>query len=317
MNLEQHFQQLNADLINSSSENERDMFDQRNQQYQTIILSCSVMFASLSTVIIQGFLPTNSGTNLFLAYSLVTSISFACLFLSIVLCIEITHRSSRFMYKRANKQTKQLKEAIENSKNMLSQMRQKFFTKEQKRFKITTDVTDSLEAEWMNHENFVHDYLQARDDINTKAAIIDIAGDLSSDRKSFEKFWKESCEQWGRWAIFFFYAGTVFLLASIALYMWAEFALNYDNTSGALIAVCLIGFALVLGFVFWVTFNLFEKNDMDRSIDSSWADGGGLEVSDHLEYGIRDHDAYGRGGVEELEEKDSDVSSPRTPFSCI
>ena len=48
------YQQLNADLISSSKESERDMFDQRNQSFQTIILSASVMFGSLSTVIIQG-----------------------------------------------------------------------------------------------------------------------------------------------------------------------------------------------------------------------------------------------------------------------
>ena len=31
------------------------MFDQRNQSFQTVILSASVMFSSLSTVIIQGY----------------------------------------------------------------------------------------------------------------------------------------------------------------------------------------------------------------------------------------------------------------------
>jgi hypothetical protein len=51
--LEKHFQQLNADLIGSSKESERDMFDQRNQQFQTILLASSVMFSALSTVIIQ------------------------------------------------------------------------------------------------------------------------------------------------------------------------------------------------------------------------------------------------------------------------
>jgi hypothetical protein len=41
-------------LISSSKESESDMFDQRNQSFQTVILSASVMFSSLSTVIIQG-----------------------------------------------------------------------------------------------------------------------------------------------------------------------------------------------------------------------------------------------------------------------
>ena len=49
-----HIQQLNADLISSSKESESDMFDQRNQCFQTVILSATIMFSSLVTVIFQG-----------------------------------------------------------------------------------------------------------------------------------------------------------------------------------------------------------------------------------------------------------------------
>ena len=85
------------------------MFDQRNQQFQTIILSSSVMFAALSTVIIQGPLNQNASVFLLVSYSLSTSLSFAFLFLTLLLCIEIINRASTFMYKRARKQTEQLK----------------------------------------------------------------------------------------------------------------------------------------------------------------------------------------------------------------
>eukprot|EP00596_Hydrurales_sp_CCMP1899_P002271 CAMPEP_0119041198 /NCGR_PEP_ID=MMETSP1177-20130426/11384_1 /TAXON_ID=2985 /ORGANISM="Ochromonas sp, Strain CCMP1899" /LENGTH=507 /DNA_ID=CAMNT_0007007049 /DNA_START=70 /DNA_END=1593 /DNA_ORIENTATION=- len=121
--LEQHFQQLNADLISSSKESESDMFDQRNQSFQTVILSASVMFSSLSTVIIQGFLPTNADEFLFVSYALTSALSFAFLFLSIVLCIEVILRASSFMYNRARKQTTQLREAIQKTKLMMKRIR--------------------------------------------------------------------------------------------------------------------------------------------------------------------------------------------------
>lgn len=121
--LEQHFQQLNADLIASSKESERDMFDQRNQSFQTIILSSSVMFSALTTVIVQGFLPGRSGDFLFIAYALTSSLSFAFLFLCIVICIEVIMRASSFMYDRANKHTKQLGEAIKKTKEMMRNLR--------------------------------------------------------------------------------------------------------------------------------------------------------------------------------------------------
>jgi hypothetical protein len=52
--MEQHLQQLNADLINANREADRDMYEQRNSQFQTIIVSSTVMFAALCTVIIEG-----------------------------------------------------------------------------------------------------------------------------------------------------------------------------------------------------------------------------------------------------------------------
>eukprot|EP01042_Synura_sphagnicola_P014459 gene14459-18296_t len=75
-NLEQHFQQLNADLISSSKEAERDMFDQRNQNFQTIILASSVMFTALSTVIIDGGLPSPTTEGLIVAFALTSALSF-------------------------------------------------------------------------------------------------------------------------------------------------------------------------------------------------------------------------------------------------
>ena len=114
---------MNADLISSSKEGERDMFDQRNQSFQSIILASSVMFAALSTVIIQGFLPPDSSEFIFVAYALTCSLSFAFLFLSVVLSIEVILRASSFMYHRARQHTANLKEAILRTKRKLDQMR--------------------------------------------------------------------------------------------------------------------------------------------------------------------------------------------------
>jgi len=121
--LEQHFQQLNADLIASSRESERDMFDQRNQSFQTIILASSVMFSALASIIVDGNLPTNSGSFLLIGYSLTCSLSFSFLFLSIVFCIELVIRTSSFMYKRGKSHTKSLRRAINDTKGMMKDLR--------------------------------------------------------------------------------------------------------------------------------------------------------------------------------------------------
>ena len=96
--LEQHFHQLNADLIASTREGERDMYDQRNQGLQTIILASSVMFAALSTLLVEGELPGNASEFMYVGFALFAGLSFSLLFLCIVISIEVTMRSSKFMY---------------------------------------------------------------------------------------------------------------------------------------------------------------------------------------------------------------------------
>ena len=95
--LERHFVQLDADLVNTTREAERDMYDQRNQQLQTLILSCTVMFAALSTIIVQGYLPQGTDNTLTVAFAITNGISFAFLLVCLVICIEVQRLASRFM----------------------------------------------------------------------------------------------------------------------------------------------------------------------------------------------------------------------------
>jgi hypothetical protein len=52
--MERHFQQLDSDLLSSTKESERDMYDQRNQQCQTIIIAATIMLSALVCVCIEG-----------------------------------------------------------------------------------------------------------------------------------------------------------------------------------------------------------------------------------------------------------------------
>lgn len=276
--LEKHFQQLTADLINSSRESENDMFDQRNQSFQTIILSASVMFSSLATVIIQGFLPDHADTFLYVAYAFTCSFSFLFLFLSIVLCIEVILRASSFMYKRANQHTLQLKESIKKAKEMMDEIRSgshevdASITEPENTQHNTAagggaggsgggaikhsrrNIADldgaALKEEWETHEEKVHQFLQERERINENAHMFGT---------SFEDFYKRHCKLWGDLAIFSFYAGTSFLLLAIMVYMWGEFDVTYDSLVGAVIAVVFIGVALVWGLSLAISMRVTDK----------------------------------------------------------
>jgi hypothetical protein len=106
LDIEQQFIQLDSDLIEATKEAERDSYETRNQQLQTIIVASSVMFAALSTVIIQGVLPQGTTPRepyITLALAISGGLSFTALFLCIVFCVELLMKASRFMIKRSSR----------------------------------------------------------------------------------------------------------------------------------------------------------------------------------------------------------------------
>jgi hypothetical protein len=228
------------------------------------------MFSALSTVIIQGFLPLNSGDFLFVGYALTSALSFAFLFLSIVLCIEIISRASEFMYERATFQTGQLKDAIKSTKDMMSVIRGGLVDRE----KILQGEAD-IDDEWNRHEKLVFTFLKSRETIHRKAAVIDFEESKNkgskSIKKSFEQFWNESCRLWGDVSICCFYAGTVQLLLSIMIYMWAQFYYGYDTLTGSTIAVCIIGITLLIGMALLVYLRLTQNPSSFAALNKDYA----------------------------------------------
>ena len=117
--LKQHFQQLNADLISSGRESERDMFDQRNQIMQTIILASSVMFSALSNVIVQASIPQKTPSEVLISYAFFFSISFVFLFVAIIISLEVIRRSSEYMYKSSKNHSMRLEKALTDKEKWL------------------------------------------------------------------------------------------------------------------------------------------------------------------------------------------------------
>lgn len=280
-NLEQHFQQLNADLISSSRESERDMFDQRNQGFQTLILASSVMFSALSTIIVEGYLEENASEIFFVAYALTSALSFAFLFLCMVLCMEIVMRSSKFMYNRADEHSEQLTKAIKITQKMMKEIRgqpniaeseynpataRSLTENELKNRKniesrriIANLTSEGLTKEWDKHEAEIHGYLRGRSEININAA------KFMEDDYSFQKFWDDSCKYWAEVALLFFYAGSLNLLLALTIFMWSYFKLRYNSIVSAIIGISLVAFALVVGIVLVVY--LKHQNSVQKRKD--------------------------------------------------
>ena len=105
--IELNLLQMQADRFNSQKESVRDMYDQRNQQLQTIIIAASLMMTGCITLLFNGVLPEGTPETATISFGAVTGSAFALLFVSIVLCIETLRLASRFMYKRAHQDKNQ------------------------------------------------------------------------------------------------------------------------------------------------------------------------------------------------------------------
>lgn len=224
--LERHFQQLNADLISTSREAERDMFDQRSQQFQTMGLAATIMLTSLITVLVQGVLPTTSGNALYLSYAVTNAASLALLTICIVLCVEIVTKAAHFMFKRSAKYKRELSEAMLSTRAMMRNVRSGKYIPEaeprQRRLgkrgrsgsssarsrsstgsaktptltpravflghrNIAKMDDTTFRKEWITHENEVNNFMKTREDIHHKLATV-LLGDPSNINQAPKDF---------------------------------------------------------------------------------------------------------------------------------
>lgn len=121
--VEQYFQELNENLINGSREAERDMVDQRNQQFQTILVAATMMLTALLSILYQGQLPDNYTTWFYTSYAVCNTASFLFLLVSTFLGIIITSRVNRYMVKRSEANISHLTQAMDQTKQMMRHIR--------------------------------------------------------------------------------------------------------------------------------------------------------------------------------------------------
>jgi hypothetical protein len=121
--IEQYCQELNENLVNSTKDSERDMVDQRNQQFQTILLAGTVMITSVLNILIQGPLPENVDSFSKISYSLANCTSIFFISLNMLLCIQLIYRITQFMYRRSEMNLTQLQDAMSETRTMMQKVR--------------------------------------------------------------------------------------------------------------------------------------------------------------------------------------------------
>ena len=100
---EQHFQQLTAELLSAAKETDRDVWEQRNGQFNNLMLSSTLMFGVAVASIVEGnFNQTVDGhATAWFAFFVACALSF--LFVSLVCCMLVSRRMSIYMIMRSSR----------------------------------------------------------------------------------------------------------------------------------------------------------------------------------------------------------------------
>ena len=286
---------------------ERDMFDQRNQQFSTILLATTIMLGALICCLAQGVLPNTYGLGDFIyyIYSISTSISVAFLFICLVFCVEVLWRASKFMYKRSKYNTGYLAKAIKKTKDMMGAIRgvksqaskpsprshtynsqdYPHYNKERdisntisKRFARRRNISNMSETdvqrEFVGYENETGRYHTSREAMIDESAFMVTADDGSIvESKSFERFWRESCSFYGNAAILFFYAGSAALFFVNVTFMWAVNLYTYKSVASAKLCAIVILVSLLSSIVLLIYIRYVERISMDNSAAADEAEG--------------------------------------------
>lgn len=295
--IEQYCQELNENLINNSRDAERDMVDQRNQQFQTILIASTIMLGALVEIILQGILPDETENVFRLIYAFTTAAGFFFIIICILLCIEICSRVTRFMYKRSWGNMIHLAQAMSDTRQMMSHIRgetssivnqpddisngndeslHKSPTPFELKRQFSTAAEKDLEEQWGQHEKEIHKYLARRERINEQIEMIAV-GNHNSARISFEEFWNETCKSLGNSATVVYYIGTCLVLLSTMVYMYSTSIYSYGSRASAYVATSTLGIALIfsLGLAVYLRYfdsSIAELNEsLERENDSTKA----------------------------------------------
>lgn len=272
------------------------MFDQRNQQFSTILLATTIMLSALVCCLAQGVLPAASNLDQFIynLYSVATSLSVAFLFLCLVFCVEVMWRSSKFMYKRSKYNNGYLAKAIKKTKQMMGAIRGANLRANKQRAaelkqpeqsasnagcesetsarnirsrNIVKMTGTDIDKEFISYEHEINYYHTNREAMIDKSAYMVTADDGTMvESKSFEKFWRDSCSFYGNAAILSFYSGSAALFFANVTFMWTVNLYMYKSIRSAKVCVTVILISLISSIMLLIYMRYVEKISMDNNV---------------------------------------------------
>lgn len=275
--VETYFQELNENLINSTRDAERDMIDQRNQQFQTLLIAATLVLTAVVSAIYEASLPTATSPVITRCFVSAISVALILLLITVSNSIIITQKVTRFMLKRSKQNMDHLKSAIKATKKMNNSIRSAKILESVKLSSSNSDAGDSpvtsssvdtpppiptlnpsatlsggkkslvrlddidVEKAWKKHEEIVQSLLEDRAKVfNEKREM------FGGEGANFEDYWNSYCKLYADTALLCFYLGAASMLLAMMIFMSAYFNLVYESTTASYISTSVLGCTLIL-----------------------------------------------------------------------
>jgi hypothetical protein len=129
---------------------------------------------------------------------------------------------------------------------------------------------NEVSEEFDSHEQEIHRYLGQRENIIDKSAYI-VSADrgMNMENKSFERFWRESCQWYANGAVLMFYAGSGSLIFANGTFVSSTFLFRYRCASGGAITCFIIILTLPLAMILLIYMRYVEDIGMDYEGDNN------------------------------------------------
>jgi uncharacterized membrane protein len=204
------------------------------------------MFAALSTAMIQGILPSTTDYIGSLLYGIFGGLSFTCLFLTIVICVEILLKSSRFVISRAKKYTTELNKKREEADRIITSMKEKLAKTSRQRCRSSSSLYEnaynSIAGAPVDESSIFSMEEAMREALNDRKKI---QKSLLMETDKFDEYWRLHCKPMKEAAVVLFYAGTMGTMAAMGVFAFEQFSRQYRNTLAAALCVLLMALSAV------------------------------------------------------------------------
>ena len=206
--MEQEEMALRNEINNANNEAIRDLYDATIQKLQNMLLSSSIMFSAVGSVILQAQLPDPGLVHVSVIWIMAVtgSMSFIVLCGSMGVSIHGLNLVTDAMSEMTRRQRKNIESVVDASKRESEILKA-----------IVADDGNNLDAMWENHAK----------EMDRKIQLIDEKLVLAKTRDSDIIDWERGMEKIMFRAQFCFGSGTVLMLFAAATFMWANYSEKY------------------------------------------------------------------------------------------